>query len=59
MFKPIKKEMLEKLAAHPGLIIFGISLAISLLIGTTIGPHQAFAQRIHDPIVHGLRIHNP
>jgi hypothetical protein len=53
------KMMLEKLAAHPRLVMFGISLAISLLIGTTVDPYQAFAQRIHDPIVHGLKIHNP
>jgi hypothetical protein len=37
MFNTIKQKLLDTMAAHPKLAIFGIGLAITFVIGTAIG----------------------
>ena len=43
----LKTKIVNVVAAHPKLVTLGIGLAITFVIGTTIGmvDHQAFASR--------------
>ena len=54
MFESIKKSTLELVAPHPKLVALGISVAISfaisMLIGTVLESHQAFASGV---VTHG------
>ena len=47
MFKYLKEKLLNTVTAHPKLVTLGVGLAITFVIGTTMGmvDHQAFASR--------------